>query len=214
MADITTRPPQRRTQQERRAATQQRVLDAAIDCLIDYGYAGLTTSRVADRAGVSRGAQLHQYPTREALVVAAVEHLAHRRATDLRQMAARLPANADRTATALNLLWSLFSGPLFLAGVELWVAARTDHVLRDSLLPFERDLRRLARDLVTDLFGPPATDHPDFHDVVALVLNTMHGAALQRILQPSIIFKRQQQLLERAVRALLTMHPGGEAAGG
>jgi AcrR family transcriptional regulator len=158
---------------------------------------------VADRAGVSRGAQLHQYPTREALVVAAVEHLATRRAAELREEAAKLPARADRTAAVLNLLWSTFSGPLFQAGVELWVAARTDRVLRDTLLPFERDLRRLARQLVTDLFGPPATDHPDFGDVVALVLNTMHGAALQRLLQPTMSLKRQQVLLERVVRTLL-----------
>jgi hypothetical protein len=111
-----------------------------------------------------------------------------------------LPARADRTAAALGLLWTLFSGPLFKAGVELWVAARTDEVLRASLVPFERDLRTLAGRLVADLLRPPATDHPDFRDVVTLILNTMHGAALQRLLQPTSAFRRQQVLLERAVR--------------
>jgi AcrR family transcriptional regulator len=54
----------RRTQEERRAATRGALLDATIDCLVEYGYHGVTTSRVAERAGVSRGAQVHYFPTK------------------------------------------------------------------------------------------------------------------------------------------------------
>jgi AcrR family transcriptional regulator len=201
MANATVRPP-RRTQVERRAATRRRVLDAAIEGLVASGYGALTTGRVADRAGVSRGALLQQYPTRERLVVAAVEYLFDRRVAELRAVAEALPGDADRTATALSLLWTQFSSPLFLGGLELWVAARTDAALREALLPFERELRRVARQLVVDLFGRPANEHPDFPDVVTLVLSTMHGTALQRILQPTTV-RRQHALLERMVRSLL-----------
>jgi AcrR family transcriptional regulator len=203
MAEPSTRPA-RRTQQERRAATQRRVLAAAVDCLVEVGYGGLSSNRVADRAGVSRGALLQQYPTREQLVVAAVEHLFGRRAEELRAVADGLPPDTDRTGAALSLLWTQFSSPLFKAGLELWVAARTDAALREALLPFDRALRRLARQLVVDLFGRPANEHPDFGEVIALVLNSMHGAALQRILQPSASFRRQQALLDRMTRSLLT----------
>ena len=62
-----------RTQQERSRVTQQRLLDATVDCLVEHGWAGTTTTLIAERAGVSRGAQLHHYPTKAALVLAAVD---------------------------------------------------------------------------------------------------------------------------------------------
>jgi hypothetical protein len=153
---------------------------------------------------VSRGAQLHQYPTRQELVVEAVEYLANQRALGLREEAARLPDDADRIAAALALLWSQFSGRLFQAGIELMVAARTDEVLRAALAPFERELRRLSRELAAELFGPRAVAHKDFRDVVTLVLNSMYGIALHRLLQPTAAVKRQLTLLERVVRTTLT----------
>jgi len=194
----------RRTQQERRAATQRRVLDAAVECLVELGYSGLTTSRVADRAGVSRGALQQQYRTRERLVVAAIEHLFERRAAELRAVARALPPEADRISTALSLLWTQISSPLFSAGLELWVAARTDAALREALLPFDRALRTAIRELLSDLFGAPANQHPDFAEVVVMVLNAMHGTALNRILRPSSAVSRQRALLERTARTLLT----------
>jgi AcrR family transcriptional regulator len=203
MSEPTTRP-RRRTQEERRAETKRRVLDAAVDVLVEDGYFNLTTGRVADRAGVSRGAQLHQYPTRQELVVAAVEYLANQRASGLREEVTRLPDDADRTAAALAMFWSQFSGRLFQAGIELIIAARTDAVLRAAIAPLERELRRLSRELAAELFGPRAVAHKDFADVVTLVLNAMYGIAIHRLLQPTAAVKRQLVLLERVVRATLS----------
>lgn len=80
--------PIRRAQAGRSAATRARLLDATIECLVEHGYTGTTTTAVAQRAGVSRGAQLHHYGTREQLVAAAVGHLAEQRAAVLREQAA------------------------------------------------------------------------------------------------------------------------------
>src|SRR5439155_19309262 len=74
-----TAPPMaatRRTQEERSAATREALMDATIDCLVDYGYAGTTTTRVAARARLSRGAQMHHFQRKAPLVVAAPLHLA------------------------------------------------------------------------------------------------------------------------------------------
>ena len=70
---------QRRSQAERSASTRAALLDATIASLVQDGYANTTTSRVAERAGVSRGAHLHHFQTRQALVAAAMERLAERR---------------------------------------------------------------------------------------------------------------------------------------
>ena len=79
-------------QQDRSRLTQRRLLDATVECLIEVGWAATTTTLVADRAGVSRGAQLHHYPTKATLVLAAVEHLIQRRGEELEAEAATLPA--------------------------------------------------------------------------------------------------------------------------
>jgi AcrR family transcriptional regulator len=203
MANPPSGAPRRRTQGERRAATKHVVLEATIDCLVEDGYFRLTTGRVADRAGVSRGAQLHQYPTRPRLVVAAIEYLTELRAAELRAAMAQLPPHADRTASVLDLLWSQFSGRTFQAGVELLAAARTDAELREALIPFERYLRRLNQTLLAELFGPEVTAHPDYREVVGLVVNAIYGAALLRVVQPNADLDLQRDLLERMVGMLL-----------
>jgi AcrR family transcriptional regulator len=63
----------RRTQGERRETMTRRLLDAARDQLVLSGYAGATTARVCERAGVSQGALFRHFPTREALMVAVAE---------------------------------------------------------------------------------------------------------------------------------------------
>src|SRR5690242_18826761 len=83
-----TAPKQRRTQEERSSATRERLLDATVDCLIEYGYAGTTVARIAERAGVTRGAQVHHYPTKADLVLAALRHLAEKQ---IEQALAELP---------------------------------------------------------------------------------------------------------------------------
>jgi AcrR family transcriptional regulator len=119
----------RRTQAERSAAMRTRLLDATIECLVTYGYAGTTTPRVAELAGVTRGAQIHHFRSKEDLVVAAIEHLAQQRAQGAIREFGRVQASSDPVSTVLEFLWEAHQGPMFVATVELWVAARTDDVL-------------------------------------------------------------------------------------
>src|SRR5437762_2972866 len=101
---LTSRP--RRTQEERSASTRVRLLDATIECLFELGYANTTTTEIARRAGLSRGAQLHHFPTKAELVITAVDHLFARRTAEFRAAFANLPAGVDRAAAAIDLLWS------------------------------------------------------------------------------------------------------------
>ena len=195
--------PSRRTQAERSAKTQARVLDAAIEVLLEGGYSKLSTTRVAERASVSRGALLHQYPTKEALVVAAVEHVAARWGAELREQAAGLPAEGDRIGGAHRLLWSALCGDLFYSALELWVAGRTDPDLRETLLPLERTFIREARALATVLYGDELQAHPRCREAVEVVLATMRGAALASVLTPDRPARLDLALLDDVVHALL-----------
>src|SRR3954462_5300880 len=109
---------------------RQRLMEATVDCLVELGWAGTTTTVVAERAGVSRGAQLHHFPTKQELLVAAVQHLFDRRRDQVRKAFADIPPGVDRIDAAIDLLWSTFGYDGFPAWLELEVAARTDDDLR------------------------------------------------------------------------------------
>lgn len=127
----------RRTQEQRSAQTRARLLDATIDCLVQYGYNGTTTPRVAEMAGVTRGAQVHHFGSKNDLVIAALQHLAAKRAAAVVANVGDLTATADPAGKLLDLLWDVHQGPLFIAAVELWVAGRTDPALGLQVARFE-----------------------------------------------------------------------------
>jgi AcrR family transcriptional regulator len=194
----------RRSQAERSAATRATLLDATIDCLIEYGYVGTTTSKVAERAGVTRGAQMHHFGQKAPLVVAALLRLAERRRRELIERAEReLPDDPDPGA-ALDILWSTFSGPLFTAALELWMAARTDPELAEHLLPAERAIGRGARETARDLCKASAPS-ADLDRALELAANAMRGIALQQLLNPSRTrCERQLDFLKQTLSTHLT----------
>ena len=189
----------RTPQQERSRATQQRLLEATVECLVTHGWAGTTTTLVAERAGVSRGAQLHHYPTKATLVMAAVVHLAERRAAEMRADAAGLTDVPDRVGRVVDLLAAAFTGPLFMAALEVWVAARTDEDLKDALVPLEarigRDLHRLAVELLD-----ADESQPGVREAVQATLDLLRGLGVANLLSDDT--RRRDQLLAAWKRQL------------
>jgi AcrR family transcriptional regulator len=172
----STRP--RRTQAERSATTRALLLDATIDSLVEVGYANTTTTGIAERAGVSRGAQMHHYPAKADLVAHAVEYLAEKRMALLRGQIERLRGSRDRVKRALDLLWGSHNGPLFRATLELWIAARTDTDLREKLAPVERNVMTSLYTLSRELFGEEVASRRRFERVLGMALTMMQGLAL------------------------------------
>jgi AcrR family transcriptional regulator len=123
--------------QQRSIDTRAALLDAALETLVERGYAATTTTEVARRAGVSRGAQLHHFPSKAELLTAAVGHLLERRVAEYRKVFANVDPGADVLDAAIDLLWPMFQGPTFVAWVELWIAARTDPALREAVVAMD-----------------------------------------------------------------------------
>src|ERR1700722_13202435 len=122
-------------QEERSAETRRRLLDAPVACLFDRGYAGTTTTEIASRAGVSRGAQLHHFPKKDELVVSALEHVFELRLRDMSAAIAEPPSGSreHRLAVVIDTMWPMFKGPTFYAWLERVVASRTDRALNDAV---------------------------------------------------------------------------------
>jgi AcrR family transcriptional regulator len=196
----------RAPQQERSRATQQRLLEATVECLVEHGWSGATTTVIAERAGVSRGAQLHHYPTRAALVLAAVEHLAERRAAEIRAEAALLDGTAGHHVDpVIDMLAAAFTGPLFVAALEVWVAARTDADLRAALVPLEARVGREMHRLAVDLLGVDES-RPGGREAVQATLDLLRGLGVANLLSDDS--QRRHQLLAVWKRQLTSMVGG------
>jgi len=113
--------------------TRARILDCATRLLVEIGYAASTNARIAEAAGLTRGAMLYHFPTREALVEAVVYHLQAARTAMLAQASDRAPPGADLAEHAIDAYWSLLHQPAFVAFAELEAAGRTDPAVRAAL---------------------------------------------------------------------------------
>lgn len=171
-----------RTQEERREQTRGAVLTATVESLVEVGYTKTTTLEVQRRAGVSRGALLHHFPSKAELIAATVRHLAELRGRELRDLAARLPDGAARVDAVIDQLWQSFRGPLFCVTAELRSAARTDRELRGVLAKVEAEVRERIFDQSRRLFGEPVASMPGFECAMDMTLQLMIGAASSAIL--------------------------------
>ena len=171
----------RAPQQDRSRATRQRLLDATVDCLAQRGWAGTTVTVVAERAGVSRGAAQHHFPTREALVTAAVEHVAQVRTADIQRELDALPPGGMRTEAVVALIVSWFTGPPFRAALEVWVAASSDPQLRDLVVPLEARIGRQVHQVAVDLLGVDEST-PGVRETIQATLDLARGLGLASLL--------------------------------
>jgi AcrR family transcriptional regulator len=169
----TTRVPQA----DRTRAMRQRLLEATVELLVERGFSGTTTTLVSERAGVSRGAQLHHFPTKNDLVVAAVEHLTERRGAELAETLATVPRGAGRTRAVVRLLGDHFTSPVFAAALELWVAARTDPALLAAVAPLEQRVGREAHRLTVEALGVDEQRAGD-RELVQATLDLVRGLGL------------------------------------
>ncbi|WP_028811049.1 TetR/AcrR family transcriptional regulator [Streptomyces flavidovirens] len=164
--------------QDRSRATRQRLLEAAVSCLAERGWAGSTVSVVAERAGVSRGAAQHHFPTREDLFTAAVEYVAEERSTALRAL---FPHGAANRTAVVGALVGLYTGPLFRAALHLWVAASNEDPLRPRVTELEARVGRESHRIAVELLGADESV-PGVRETVQGFLDMARGLGLATLL--------------------------------
>lgn len=167
----------REPKQDRSRATRQRLLEATIDCLAELGWTASTVSVVAERAGVSRGAAQHHFPTRENLFLAALELM-----FDSRLVTAIDQGDRSRSTEAVitDLLES-FSGPFFKAALQVWTNAAADPVLRERIVPLEEKFGRFTHAATVRALGVDDND-PLAHHLVQVTLDLARGLGLADVL--------------------------------
>jgi AcrR family transcriptional regulator len=169
----------RRTQAERRAATRTALLDAAIDCLVEEGYAKTTTRRIAERASVSTGALQHHFASKAELLGETIGHLRAKVVSEMFTFAQGLstPSIRKRHGQLLDRMWRIYRGPLFVALLELGIGARTDPELREHIVGAHDEMARLNETGAAIMY-PEFADRPELAQLIATGQATMRGLAL------------------------------------
>ncbi len=193
----------RRTQEERSASTRARLLDATIECLTRYGYAGTTTPRIAEVAGLTRGAQIHHFGSKNELMAAAMHHMTARTVTPVvTGFKAGYTRGSDPIGAILDLIWDVHAAPGFVPVVELWIAGRTDPELAREVSKFAP----IAASAVTAavLESVPRQLHDAMLEFVYVAMDTLRGILIPAFVDadPGLARYRWQKaagLLRRAV---------------
>jgi AcrR family transcriptional regulator len=176
----------RRKNAERSAATRKQSLEATVQCLDASGYGAVTNIRVADLAGVSRGAMMHHFPTRQALIIATVgyayETLNQYRAIEV----AKSPPGLDRYRLIMDLSLVTQRMPEGMALNEIRIGSRSDPEIRDAVTPmmsaisedYVRIVSRIAREA-----GLKATR--ELHGLTGTVAMATRALAINTFTYPS-----------------------------
>jgi len=165
-------------QARKSAATRNQIISAAIRCIVECSYSKTTTMKIAEKAGLSRGATLHHFPSKMDIIRASVDYLHEKRLQAFRRSIKEVPDDADMVHMAVESYWAHVNHPIYVAFFELSVAARTDPALREILRPaqlaFDQEWYTTARDLFPGWQSDPAA----FDLALNLTQQLMEGMAI------------------------------------
>jgi AcrR family transcriptional regulator len=202
---VTPLPPNKH--QERSLRTRAQLLDAAIDSLAEVGYGHASIADITARAGVTRGAQLHHFHTRQELFAQAIGHLTQRQREAMARRIRTLPGDATPGTVVVELVTATFSGRLGRAAVELYVGIANDRDLRREMLRVQRDLTAELLDGCAARFGD-RVPHDRLEPTFWLTINLVRGTTLDEMVDRDRA-RRKQVLADWTHLADISLdHPG------
>ena len=168
----------RRTHAERRNATQAAILSACLKLLIEDGYAGFSASRVAARAGVSRGAQEHYYPRKIDLIGAATRFAMDEAVRHAQSLAASAAQSSDPIKKFLADSEHFFFAPIYRALIEIMIAAHSDRALARIINPIVQDARQKLNSIWADTLDAAGYPRDKAQQFIELTHYMMRGVFL------------------------------------
>ena len=201
--------------QDRSRATRQRLLESTIDALAETGWAAATVAVVAERAGVSRGAAQHHFPTREDLITAALEYMFDIRMAQAEAEALslhRIAEGVGRTEAVVGSLVESYTSPLFKAALQVWTHAAADPALRERIVPLEARFGRVSHRIAVAALGVDDSD-PVAHHLVHATMDLARGLGLADVLTDDSA-RRKEIVAQWAstLHAALDARPGTRTA--
>ena len=195
-------------QAQKSASTRNLIIEAAIKCFVDLGYARTTTTLIADQAGLSRGAMLHHFPSKLDIVRAAVKYLHAKRLRAFRKAISKQAPGGDHIRHGVEAYWSHVRHPRFVAFFEIAVAARTDKELSDILRPAQEAFEKEWYDAALEVFPEWRGRGEKFDLALDLSHYVLEGMAISFLTHKETERdKRVLQYLEEKIKDLAGLKP-------
>ncbi|WP_157846878.1 TetR/AcrR family transcriptional regulator [Sphingobium fuliginis] len=169
----------RTPQGERTKRMRRRILSAAIDLLRDKGYAAFRVAEVASAAGVSRGAQLHHFPTKDALVEACLEHVFSETQDAAIQAANKVADDEKLLDSACADAEAFFYGEDFLIALDLVIAGNKLKPLAEDVRLMSQRKRIGAEQAWVRRFAETGVSEDDAEDVLWVLWSVLRGLAVR-----------------------------------
>ena len=170
-----------RTRRRDREATRQRVLESAIECVIEIGYRETSTNEIARRAGVTWGVIQHQFGTREQLLLAVLDHIWSRLQDLVRNADIDGETLDDRLSAVLEVLAVHYGDPWHIVelqiGLDLGTNPKTSEETRRTVAQHGVRLGRMWQPFWTEALGELAEDR----ELVAYTFTTLRGYLVGRL---------------------------------
>ena len=141
----------------RSLATRQDIIQATIACFIEIGYFRTTTTEIAKKAAVTRGAVQHYFPTTNHVLEASIEYLQDTWLKAYFDAIKNTPPGRDSIDFAVDNLWKFVNDPLYVAWQELVAASRTNVELREIIEPAAARYEQARREVVR-------SSYPEFRE--------------------------------------------------
>jgi AcrR family transcriptional regulator len=191
-------------QQLRSRNTREKLINAALDCIAELGFHGATMDLIVARAGVSRGAQVHHFPTKLTLITEAFDAMLNSFIVDLRSHMESIRLRDEKPNELFKYLWeTYFSAQLFSVTMELVVQAKTNVELRTELIPIVERFHRNIDDSWYLLCRDSNAEDNKLVLMLNLTLSLLRGMGFQKVLWDRPEYFRQ--LLDEWL-AILSLH--------
>jgi AcrR family transcriptional regulator len=171
----------RRMQEERSEEMKARILEAAFLVLKEDGVNGFTTAKVAERAGVSRGAQVHHFPSKNDLVAAAMEYVFNKSLATGLELAKKTDTSSPDSALTVMLgeLREFYFSDYFYIGLEMLLAGLKDNQLRDMSRAVTRNYRIPAEERWRDVLLRAGLSDDVVDDILWMTVSLVRGFAIR-----------------------------------
>ena len=199
--DLPQEVTSRRRTTRRGEETRRQLIAAAIECLCERGYAATSIETVMERAGVSRGSVLHQFPTRIALIAGAIEAAMDAMMEHTRARMRALPDPVTRYRAMCDLFWDTQNIPEGAAVTEALLASRWDAALGEALRPvgmrIEADIDQETR--ATAIAAGVRDVEASMVHARVLIL-TLRGITLE------LMYDKKRAMIHRALEQIRAQH--------
>lgn len=198
----------RRTQGERSAATRRKLAKAAFELIRRDGFASFRVAAVAKEAGVSQGGQLHHFPTKDLMAMAAIEHaISIARARTDRNLAAYVGSDDVVSAIAKDSAEYYYSASFDVA-MDVSKSASGNPELRRQIARAHRAYREHTEQSWLEILMNEGWGRRDGEDLIAMTASLVRGFAIRAMIRPGN--DELERLLERwrEMVALYFEYPG------